>query len=792
MAEKIDALTNSDQKPETRRESLTFGFGRKVTIDDSDITGSKLPTNEQVLRCYRYYQLELNQNHYSKYQVAVLVLSKLVPFYEKACVPIVSEKRACAKIVELASKNTHLREIPLKRRSTPSVLKKLEDNEVLMKMTFPLWHADAEKNMKNKEDIEFLKSMKTDRLSSFGSHDRVTAGLIRRRQLRMEAEGTRKRKADQEIIQFVNEEDNEGGAREDQEEEDNFSTPTHRSHHRSSRPGTPAFVPHNILSSHKLVKLATRFNLSPAQQAAYTSALIEESGGNPAKIARSYATASRARVCISEKLAEAVKTKWNSPAIASLHWDGKNMKTLDDKYKTEERLAVLVGDGNGVKLLGTPSYPVGTDRPAGHIISDNTVDLLKSWNCADNIVNLVFDTTASNTGHVTAACVTIQQTLGRALLWSGCRHHVGELIVGHVFEDLKIETSKAPEVTLFQRFRANYDSIPKDFDKLFTFDKMVFEKRVSVQQLIQKWREDAILKASATIKYSREDYSEFAKLVKVFLDDEDEILTSFRRPGAVHKARWMGKVLYVLKLTMLENEISNLPRGTITASHQVPKLQEFAKFVSLVYFKWWAVCASSINAPWNDLNLVKDIIAYGSLNKLVSDSAKLAFSRHLWYLTAEMVPLSLFSEHVPETCRRKMAAKLLQLKPDNDTFKKLPLNRFGTGFGKPVFPDTSSLNKKTTLVDLLTVDSWFIFKVLNLNSEFLSLPIIQWKESESYLDAASKVTLLNVVNDSAERGIKLSTDYLGCAKLEGRFQNTLQVVEDSRKELKNLRKTSVK
>jgi len=54
---------------------------------------------------------------------------------------------------------------------------------------------------------------------------------------------------------------------------------------------------------------------------------------------------------------------------------------------------------------------------------------------------MTFDTTASNTGHITAACVSVQQATGKALLWTACRHHVGEIILVQVFNDLKIESS---------------------------------------------------------------------------------------------------------------------------------------------------------------------------------------------------------------------------------------------------------------------------------------------------------------------------------------------------------------
>ena len=80
--------------------------------------------------------------------------------------------------------------------------------------------------------------------------------------------------------------------------------------------------------------------------------------------------------------------------------------------------------------------------------------LMTEWHCSDRIVNMTFDTTSSNTGHLTAACIAIQDKLQRAVLWSGCRHHIGEVLLSHVFADLKIEASRSPEITLFTKLRS--------------------------------------------------------------------------------------------------------------------------------------------------------------------------------------------------------------------------------------------------------------------------------------------------------------------------------------------------
>ena len=62
-----------------------------------------------------------------------------------------------------------------------------------------------------------------------------------------------------------------------------------------------------------------------------------------------------------------------------------------------------------------------------------------------------------------------------------------------------------------------------------------------------------------------------------------------------------------------------------------------------------------------------------------SKSAKKALSRHLWYLTSEMVQLAIFCDIVPDAEKSQMAQKLCEVKPAGNV---LPQTRYGTGFGK--------------------------------------------------------------------------------------------------------------
>ncbi len=101
-------------------------------------------------------------------------------------------------------------------------------------------------------------------------------------------------------------------------------------------------------------------------------------------------------------------------------------------------------------------------------------------------MNMVFDTTARNTGHVSGTCISIQRDQNHTLLWSACRHHVGEVILTHVFKDLQIEVSKSPDVALFTRSRKNFELLPyKSYMHLSQLDFSTFS---STTKVMEEWR----------------------------------------------------------------------------------------------------------------------------------------------------------------------------------------------------------------------------------------------------------------------------------------------------------------
>ena len=223
--------------------------------------------------------------------------------------------------------------------------------------------------------ILFLESIKNDLQATFDSFDKALADQMHRKQLHQAQVEGRKLKSDEEMLgisETICLEDLTDA--EDTSDSDTQNTSiadpniriqkTTRSHSRCVRKGTGVFVPHDILKHPKMFSLATRMKMSAAEQAAFTVALVEESGGDPNKLAISYATADRACCKTTKTIAKTTREEWAVPQFATVHWDSKLMSSLSNQNVSEERLTVAVGTPSnfvGTKLLGVPSY-----RPGSH------------------------------------------------------------------------------------------------------------------------------------------------------------------------------------------------------------------------------------------------------------------------------------------------------------------------------------------------------------------------------------------------------------------------------------------
>ena len=190
----------------------------------------------------------------------------------------------------------------------------------------------------------------------------------------------------------------------------------------------------------------------------------------------------------------------------------------------------------------------------------------------------------------------------------------------------------------------------------------------------------------------REDYRELLELVLFSFNVAIPNKTSytFRKPGAIHKARWMAKVLYAIKLSLMSNEAEkimdskNPNRHLILAPNETRKLKRFTMFLLYVYVPWWFKCTSPTLAPYLDMQLIKTLFDFKQVDLVVAKSALKKLELHLWYLTEEMIPLALFDDEVPLEEKNDIAGAMLQCHIPE---LQMPVKRKGKG--KPIFPFVS-------------------------------------------------------------------------------------------------------
>ena len=190
----------------------------------------------------------------------------------------------------------------------------------------------------------------------------------------------------------------------------------------------------------------------------------------------------------------------------------------------------------------------------------------------------------------------------------------------------------------------------------------------------------------------------------------------------------------------------------------------------------WFKATKCVDAPYNDFNVWKDVKSYH--DKGISESALKVIERHLWYLAEETAVLCLFSDKVSSEEKNTMAKTLLKYSR-NQTLRT----------GIPQFPIVTEHTRPNKFVGQ---NSWLLFNLLGHKGDWLKTPPVEWNKSEEYQEALNFLQNLKVVNDTAERGIKLISDYAtSITNDEEEKQFLLQIVENHRKQVPNITKSNL-
>ena len=111
----------------------------------------------------------------------------------------------------------------------------------------------------------------------------------------------------------------------------------------------------------------------------------------------------------------------------------------------------------------------------------------------------------------------------------------------------------------------------------------------------------------------QKDYLELIQLTLITLGENYDV-THFSPPGAYHRARWMAKGIYCLKIYLFRRQFK------LTA-YELQGLRRICLFIITIYAKIWLKAPNSSDAPYNDLCLLQTLESYLAVDKKVADIA---------------------------------------------------------------------------------------------------------------------------------------------------------------------------
>ena len=713
------------------------------------LSGTKLPSVGDVLRFY-LYQLKTST---TKHEAAVATLNEVRTFWDKARIPMRRVDNAVKQLEDLVKRWEGLKKN--KARRTDTQVANEEALKDILNDLFDIAHQDALDMIKIGEDKAFLLAQREK--GRRGLMVGLDICLVKKeeaqaKKIESQLKWKEKQQADRaKLDQVVALDSSMSCSDPDDSTDSQIEAAVEKPMRQTRKRGRKNILTSPVLSSLDRTKVSDRRAVQMIAPIIHASGrAVEEYNVNRSSIQRQ-----RKKHRVSR--AAELKAQFDPQKPLVLHWDGKLMGDLTGDQKID-RLPIIVSGCGVDQILCVPKLDSGT----GKAMADAMIDVLTDWGIKNRIKAISFDTTSSNTGRKNGACSLLEMQLQREVLYLACRHHIHEILLAEAFS-ITMGSSSGPEILLFKRFKEFWPNI------IISHYKPGIEV-TAIANSLQDVSADmkVFVIEQLAMAHQRDDYQELLELTLMFLGEVPQRGVSFRKPGAIHRARFMARLIYSLKIFMFRDT------GFSLSKQEAKGLTDFCVFGVGFYVKAWFQCSLSTAAPANDLRLLKLLTTVdspavkGALKKLCGQ---------LWYLSEELVALAFFDRNIDAVEKRAMVEGL-SCEGEEDPPKRITVDQ-------AMIP-----NKR--LHDFVTKSTKKFFQILGLPDSFLDTDPDTWVTNPSYLQAEEVVRELRVVNDTAERGVALMQEYNGLlTKDEEQTQFALQVVQEHRKLYPDCRKSTI-
>ena len=268
--------------------------------------------------------------------------------------------------------------------------------------------------------------------------------------------------------------------------------------------------------------------------------------------------------------------------------------------------------------------------------------------------------------------------------------------------------------------------------------------------------------------YASKCYTDSLNLILIFLGVF--LQWSLPRPGAVSSARFMQIGVYYLIICLL----LDVPEvREIFTDDEITEIEMMAEYCAIHYLPWMLLAKYASAAPRHLLTSIANLLSIRSSHPTVSSVALQKKELHLNFLSPENVIFAMFDEDLDVQAREAMAIKLYsyraELRPGERLIHELqvPGPYFCTG-------EAYWANGRSFLL-------WELFEQDQSMIGWMEEPVDSWEEYESYRKVNFFVKNLCIVNDPAERMVKLATDRISTVRSEEAFQETILTVEEMRR-----------
>ena len=146
-------------------------------------------------------------------------------------------------------------------------------------------------------------------------------------------------------------------------------------------------------------------------------------------------------------------------------------------------------------------------------------ELLEKNEIKNNIIAASYDTTATNTGHLSGSVILLEQSIGKRILKLPCRRHINELHVKHFAEKTSGRKTSENGDVLFKRYQKKFDQISHniDYNNMKKFDWAQAEENLVLKARgTLSW----VLEVLSNNSFERGDYRRISELIAIYLGHE--------------------------------------------------------------------------------------------------------------------------------------------------------------------------------------------------------------------------------------------------------------------------------